>query len=97
MRNTEAAGVRERSRLQSKNPDERRWQILNCIALSTKNVLHYKPFLQVLYLATQLPKITRESLWEVEGLEEEAKVCFISLTPHFSSSVLPSSAAPGPP
>jgi hypothetical protein len=28
-------------------------------------------------------KITRESLWEAEGLEEEAKVCFISLTPRF--------------
>jgi hypothetical protein len=78
------------------NPDKRRWPILKCIALSTKNVLHYKRFLQVLYLATQPPKITREGLWEVEGLEEEAKVCFISLSPHFSSSVLPSSAALGP-
>jgi hypothetical protein len=28
-------------------------------------------------------KITRESLWEAEGLEEEAKVCFISLTLRF--------------
>jgi hypothetical protein len=79
------------------NPDKRRWPILKCIALSTKNVLHYKRFSQVLYLATQPPKITRESLWEAEGLEEEAKVSFISLTPRFSSSVLPSSAAPGPP
>jgi hypothetical protein len=43
----------------------------------------YERFLQVLYLATQLPKITRESLWEAEGLKEEVKVCFISLTPHF--------------
>jgi hypothetical protein len=68
-----------------------------CIALSTKNVLHYKRFLQVLYLATQLPKITRGSLWEAEGLEEEAKVCFISLIPRFSSSALPSSTVPGPP
>jgi hypothetical protein len=93
----ETAGVRERSHLQSKNPDKRKWPILKCITLSTKNVLHYKRFLQVLYLATQPPKITRESLWEAEGLEEEVKVCFISLTPRFSSSVLPSSAAPGPP
>jgi hypothetical protein len=95
IRNLEIAVVRERSRLQSKNPNKRRWPVLNCIALSTKNVLHYKRFLQVLYLATQLPKITRESLWEAEGLEEEAKVCFISLTPRFSSSILLSSAAPG--
>jgi hypothetical protein len=67
------------------------------LPLAQKNVLHYKYFLQVLYLATQPSKITRESLREVECLEEEAKVCFISLTPRFSSLVLPSSAAPGPP
>jgi hypothetical protein len=53
--------------------------------------------LHVLYLATQLPKITKGSLWEAEGLEEEAKVCFISLIPRFSSAVLPSSAVPEPP
>jgi hypothetical protein len=35
-------------------------------------------------------------MWEAEGLEEEAKVCFISLIPHFSSSVLPFSAVPEP-
>jgi hypothetical protein len=45
--------------------------------------------LQVLYLATQLPKITRGSLWEAEGLEEEAKVCFISLIPRFPLQVFP--------
>jgi hypothetical protein len=32
----ETAGVQERSRLQSKNPDKRRWPILKCIALSTE-------------------------------------------------------------
>jgi hypothetical protein len=32
----ETAGVRERSRLQSKNPDKRKWPILKCIALSMK-------------------------------------------------------------
>jgi hypothetical protein len=53
--------------------------------------------LQVLYLATQLPKITKGSLLEAQGLEEEAKVCFISLIPRFSSSALPSSTVPGPP
>jgi hypothetical protein len=31
-------------------------------------------FLKVLLLTTQLPKITKEGLQEVEGLEEEAKV-----------------------
>jgi hypothetical protein len=45
-------------------------------------------------LATQLPKVTRG--WEVEGLEKEAKVCFISLIPRFSSSALPSSTVSGP-
>jgi hypothetical protein len=59
------------------------------IALSTKNVLHYRRFLQVLYLATQLPKITKGSLWEAEGLEEEAKVCFISLIPRFPLQLFP--------
>jgi hypothetical protein len=52
-------------------------------------------FLAGLYLATQLPKITTGSLWEAEGLEEEAKVCF-NLIPHLSSSVLPSLAIPEP-
>jgi hypothetical protein len=41
--------------------------------------------------------ITKGSLWEAEGLKEEAKVCFISLIPRFSSSALPSSTIPGPP
>jgi hypothetical protein len=36
-------------------------------------------------------------MWEAEGLEEEAKVCFISLIPRFSSSALPSSTVPGSP
>jgi hypothetical protein len=53
--------------------------------------------LQVLYLANQPPKIKKGSLWEAEGLEEEPKVCIISLIPRFSSSALPSSAIPGPP
>jgi hypothetical protein len=48
--------------------------------------------LQDLYLATQPPKITRGSLWEAEGLEEEAKVCFISLIPRHTFLVLPFSA-----
>jgi hypothetical protein len=36
IRNIETAGVQERSRLQNKNPDKRKWPILKCIALSTK-------------------------------------------------------------
>jgi hypothetical protein len=52
-------------------------------------------FLAAFYLATQLPKITRG--WEAEGLEKEAKVCFISLISRSSSSALPSSPVPGPP
>jgi hypothetical protein len=69
--------------------------MLKCVALSMKNVLHYKRFLQALYLAIQPPKITRG--WEAEGLEKEEIVCFISLIPRFSSSTLPSSTVPGPP
>jgi hypothetical protein len=41
-------------------------------------------------------RLQKGSLWEAEGLEEEAKVCFISLIPRFSSSVLPFSAIPEP-
>jgi hypothetical protein len=52
-------------------------------------------FLESFYLTTQLLKITRG--WEAEGLEEEAKVCFIPLIPCFSSSVRPSSTVPGAP
>jgi hypothetical protein len=44
-------------------------------------------FLADFYLTTQLLKVTR--WWEAEGLEEEAKVCFIPLIPCFSSSALP--------
>jgi hypothetical protein len=51
-------------------------------------------FFAVFYLTTQLLKITRG--WEAEGLEEEAKVCFILLIPCFSSSALPSSTVPEP-
>jgi hypothetical protein len=52
-------------------------------------------FLAGFYLKTQLLKITRG--WETEGLEEEAKVCFIPLIPCFSSSAPPSSTILGPP
>jgi hypothetical protein len=44
-------------------------------------------FLAIFYLTTQLLNITRG--WEAEGLEEEAKVCFIPLIPCLSSSALP--------
>jgi hypothetical protein len=47
------------------------------------------------YLTTLSLEITRG--WEVEGLEEEAKVCFIPLIPCFSSSASPSSTVTGPP
>jgi hypothetical protein len=42
-------------------------------------------FLQVLWLTAQLPEITKEGLQGAGCLEEEAKVCFISLVQHFSS------------
>jgi hypothetical protein len=46
------------------------------------------------YLTIQLLKITRG--WEAEGLEKEAKVCFIHLS-CFASLAPPSSTVPGPP
>jgi hypothetical protein len=48
-----------------------------CSALQT--------FLQVPLLAAQLSKITKEGPQEAGCLEEEVKVCFISLVPRFSS------------
>jgi hypothetical protein len=51
-------------------------------------------FLAGFYLTTQLLKITRG--WKAEGLEKEAKVCFIPLNLRSSSSVLPFSPVPGP-
>jgi hypothetical protein len=36
IRNTKITGIWERSHLQNKNPDKRKWLILKCIALSTK-------------------------------------------------------------
>jgi hypothetical protein len=52
-------------------------------------------FLAGFYLTIQLLKITRG--WEAEGLEKEAKVCFIHLISCFASSAPPSSTVPGPP
>jgi hypothetical protein len=52
-------------------------------------------FIAGFYLTTQLLKIARG--WEAEGLEKEAKVCFIPLIPCFSSSTPLSSTVPGPP
>jgi hypothetical protein len=52
-------------------------------------------FLVGFYLTIQLLKITRG--WEAEGLEKEAKVCFIRLISCFASSTPPSSTIPGPP
>jgi hypothetical protein len=52
-------------------------------------------FLAGFYLPTQLLKITRG--WEAEGLEKEAKVCFIPFIPCFSPSAPPSSTVPGQP
>jgi hypothetical protein len=55
---------KEEAAFRTKDPKQGKWPILKCIALSTK--LHYRCFLQVLYLTAQLLKITRE--WEAEGL-----------------------------
>jgi hypothetical protein len=51
-------------------------------------------FLAGFYLTIQLLKITRG--WEAEGLEKEAKVCFIRFS-CFASSAPPFSTIPGPP
>jgi hypothetical protein len=72
----------------------RKWPILMRIALSTK-YFTLQMFLAGFYLTTRLLKITRG--WEAEGLEKEAKVCFIHLISCFASSAPPSSTVPGPP
>jgi hypothetical protein len=64
---------RKEAAFRIKNPN-RKWPILMCIALSTKYYT-LQMFLAGFYLTIQLLKITRG--WEAEGLEEEAKVCFI--------------------
>jgi hypothetical protein len=76
----------------TKDPN-RRWPILMCIALSTR-YFTLQVFLAGFYLTIQLLKIIRG--WE-EGLEKEAKVCFIHLISCFASSAPPSSIVPGPP
>jgi hypothetical protein len=65
-----------------------------CIVLSTK-ILHITDVFAGFYLTIQLLKITKG--WEAEGLEKEAKVCFIRLISCFASSAPPSSTVPGPP
>jgi hypothetical protein len=72
----------------------RKWPILMCIALSTKKRCTFQMFLAGFYLTIQLLKITRG--WEAEGLEEEAKVCFIHFS-CFAFSAPPSSTVLGPP
>jgi hypothetical protein len=92
IRNTEIAGIRERSRLQKQKLLRKgKWPILKCFALSTK-IFCITDVLAGFFTDNTLPKITREGLQKAGCLEEEAKVCFISLVPCFSSS-----AAPRPP
>jgi hypothetical protein len=74
VRETEIAGIREEAAFRTKILRKGKWQILKCIALSTKIFFASQTFLQVLLLTMQLLKITKEGLQEAEGLEEEAKV-----------------------
>jgi hypothetical protein len=95
IRYTEIAGVRERSRLYNKkNPNRGDVRYWNVLPLASKYYTS-QMFLANFYLTTQLLKITEG--WEAEGLEKEAKVCFIPLILCFSSSAPPSSIVPGPP
>jgi hypothetical protein len=73
IKNTEIAGVRERSRLHNKNPDKRRWPILKCIALSTKVFYITNISCRFFYWQPSRLSLQREARWEAEGLEEEAK------------------------
>jgi hypothetical protein len=85
VRNTEIASIRERSRLQNKNfLIKGNGQYLRVLSLARK-CSALQTFLQVPLLSTWLLKITRKGLQEARCLEEEAKVCFISLVQRFSS------------
>jgi hypothetical protein len=76
----------------TKNPNKGDSQYWSVLPLAQKYST-LQMFLASFYLTTQLLKITKG--WEAEGLEKEAKVCFIPLIPCFSSSVPPSSTVPG--
>jgi hypothetical protein len=77
-----------------KNPSRGDGQYWSVLSLAPK-CYTLQMFLANFYLTTQQLKITEG--WEAEGLEKEAKVCFIPLILCFSSSALPSSIVPGPP
>jgi hypothetical protein len=91
-RNSRRSG--EKPPLEQKNPNRGDGQYWNVLPLAQKYST-LQMFLASFYLTTQLLKITKG--WEVEGLEKEAKVCFIPLIPCFSSSTPPFSTVPGPP
>jgi hypothetical protein len=74
IRDTEIADIREEAAFRTKIPTKGKWPILKYVALGTKIFFASQTFLQVLLLTMQPPKITKGSLQEAEGLEEEAKV-----------------------
>jgi hypothetical protein len=78
----------------TKNPNKGGGQYWNVLPLAPKYYT-LQMFLARFCLTTQLLMIAKG--WEAEGLEKEAKVCFIPLIPCFSSSAPPTSIVPGPP
>jgi hypothetical protein len=89
----EQPAFRKEAVFSAKNPNKADGQYWIVLPLAPKYST-LQMFLASFYLTTQLLNITKG--WEAEGLEKEAKVCFIPLIP-FSSSVPPSSTVPGPP
>jgi hypothetical protein len=75
----------------TKSMNKRRWPVPGCIALSS--ILHLQLLLAGLHLTALTVRYPRR--WEVEGVEEEAKVWFILF--FASSAAAPSSVVPGPP
>jgi hypothetical protein len=71
---TEIAGIREEAAFRTKIPTKAKWPILKYVAISTKIFFASQTFLQILLLTMQLPELTKGSLQEAEGIEEEAKV-----------------------
>jgi hypothetical protein len=69
----EIAGIRERSRLQNKNPDKGKWPILTCIALSTKNVLHYKHSCRFLYWQPSYLRLQGEACRKQDAWRKKQK------------------------
>jgi hypothetical protein len=82
----EEPAFRREAVFSTKNPNKGDGQYWSVLPLAQKYST-LQMFLASFYLTIQLLKITKG--WEAEGLEKEAKVCFIPLIPFFPLQLLP--------